>query len=133
MARHIVHYSLVRLLPQADAGEFANIGVVATSADTGFFGFRLLEKPERITGFFSGVTADLMARLTSDLRAQLTHTQKLVTTGPRSALPRRLEELAQPRETLIAYSPVRTAMVDGPEAYLDQLFVRYVQREPATL
>ena len=28
MNRHVADYTLVRLLPQADAGEFANIGVV---------------------------------------------------------------------------------------------------------
>ncbi len=35
MQREIAHYTLVRLLPQADSGEFANIGVVLACPQQG--------------------------------------------------------------------------------------------------
>ena len=44
MKRLFAHYTLVRLLPQADAGEFANIGVVLACPETGYFGFRLMKR-----------------------------------------------------------------------------------------
>ena len=52
MARHIAHYTLVRLLPQSDSGEFANMGVVVACPALGFFDFRLITRYRRITQFF---------------------------------------------------------------------------------
>ena len=49
MQRDIAHHTLVRLLPQVDAGEFANIGVLLACPKQGCFESRLIKRYERVT------------------------------------------------------------------------------------
>jgi Protein of unknown function (DUF3037) len=41
---------------------------------------------------------------------------------------RLVQDLVQPRETMIRYAPLRAAMTDDPRQLLEQVFTRYVQR-----
>jgi hypothetical protein len=130
MNRLLAHYTLVRLLPQADAGEFANIGVVLACPDTGYFGFRLLRKQRRVTHFFEETTRELLAKLLKELTAELNHVgQVLAATRSGVQILQVMQELAQPRETMIRYARLRTLMTEDPGADLDKLFMRYVQRD----
>ena len=63
MARHIAHYTLVRLLPQSDSGEFANMGVVVACPALGFFDFRLITRYRRITQFFEEFNRELFTQV----------------------------------------------------------------------
>ena len=130
MNRLFAHYTLIRLLPQADAGEFANIGVVLACPDTGFFGFRLAKRQRRVTQFFEEVTRELLTKLRKELTTELHHVGKfLAATRSRTEMLRVMQDLAKPRETLIRYAPLRTLMTEDPGADLDKLFMRYVQRD----
>lgn len=130
MKRLFAHYTLVRLLPQADAGEFANIGVVLACPETGYFGFRLMKKQRRVTQFFEEISRDLLTKLRKELTAELAYIQGLVANryaGPH--LVQVMQDLAKPRETMVRYAPLRGLMTDDPVAHLDKLFERYVQRD----
>lgn len=130
MNRLFAHYTLVRLLPQADAGEFANIGVVLACPDTGYFGFRLLRKQRRVTHFFEETTRELLAKLLKELAVELNHVgQVLAATRSGAQMLQVMQELAQPRETMVRYALLRTLMTEDPGADLDKLFMRYVQRD----
>jgi hypothetical protein len=134
MQRHIAHYTLVRLLPQADAGEFANMGVVLACPAKGFLAFRLITRYGRITRFFEEFAGELFTRVRKEVQAELQHIQQHVLhhqAGPydESLVLRVMQDLTKPRESLIRYAPLRVAMTDDPQALLDQLFVRYVQRD----
>lgn len=130
MKRLFAHYTLIRLLPQADAGEFANIGVVLACPETGYFGFRLIRKQRRVTQFFEEITRDLLTRLRKELTAELNHVQSLVATRyARTELAQMMQDLAKPRETMVRYAPLRGLMTEDPAADLDKLFERYVHRD----
>ncbi|MGH8856509.1 MAG: DUF3037 domain-containing protein [Polaromonas sp.] len=131
MKRLYAHYTLVRLLPQADAGEFANIGVVLACPETGFFGFRLIRKYARVTQFFEEITRDLFTKLRKELATELNHIQAIadVGGGRGTELLRIMQDLAKPRETILRYASLRLMMTDDPAAALDKLFARYIQRE----
>jgi hypothetical protein len=130
MKRLFAHYTLIRLLPQADAGEFANIGVVLACPETGFFGFRLMKKQRRVTQFFEEITRELLTKLRKELSTELNHVQSLVVTRyARTELAQVMQDLAKPRETLVRYAPLRGLMTEDPAADLDKLFERYVQRD----
>lgn len=134
MQRLIAHYTLVRLLPQADAGEFANIGVVLACPATGFLAYRLITRYARITRFFEEFAGDLFPRVRKEVNAELQHVQQHVLRSNASSrdeamVLRAMQDLAKPRESLIRYAPLRVAMADDPQALLDLLFVRYVQRD----
>ena len=135
MARHIAHYALVRLLPQSDSGEFANMGVVVACPALGFFDFRLITRYRRITQFFEEFNRELFTQVRREVEAELAHLrdhlhQRQFASGCREeALALRLvQDLAQPRETMIRYAPLRVAMTEDPRQLLDQVFARYVQR-----
>ena len=54
MIRLACQYTIVRFLPYAETGEFANVGVVLACPATGYFDTRLLptKNTRRITDFF---------------------------------------------------------------------------------
>lgn len=130
MKRLFAHYTLIRLLPQADAGEFANIGVVLACPETGYFGFKLMRKQRRVTQFFEEITRDLLTKLRKELTTELDHIQRMAATRyARTELVQVLQDLAKPRETLVRYAPLRALMTDDPAVDLEKLFERYVQRD----
>ena len=130
MKRLFAHYTLIRLLPQPDAGEFANIGVVMACPETGFFGFKLMKKQRRVTQFFEEITRDLLSKLRKELDVELKHIQNFAATRHASTeLVQVMKDLAKPRETLVRYAPLRALMTDDPAADLEKLFERYVQRD----
>lgn len=107
MARHIAHYTLVRLLPQSDAGEFANMGVVVACPALGFFDFRLITRYGRITQFFEEFNRELFTQVRREVEAELAHLrdhlhQRQFASGCREeALALRLvQDLVQPRKPL---------------------------------
>src|SRR5450756_1180942 len=111
MKRLFSHYTLIRLLPQADAGEFANIGVVLACPETGYFGFRLMKKQRRVTQFFEEITRDLLTKLRKELTAELDHVRRLVVAQyARTELVQVMQDLAKPRETMLRYAPLRALM-----------------------
>lgn len=130
MKRLFAHYTLIRLLPQADAGEFANIGVVLACPETGYFGFKLMRKQRRVTQFFEEITRDLLTKLRKELTTELDHIQRMAATRyARTELVQVLQDLAKPRETLVRYASLRALMTDDPAIDLEKLFERYVQRD----
>ena len=130
MKRLFAHYTLIRLLPQPDAGEFANIGVVMACPETGFFGFRLMKKQRRVTQFFEEITRDLLLKLRKELDVELKHIQNFAATRhANTELVQVMKDLVKPRETLVRYAPLRALMTDDPAADLGKLFERYVQRD----
>lgn len=131
MERDIAHYTLVRLLPQVDAGEFANIGVVLACPKQGFFEFRLIKRYGRVTRFFDEFTGDLFRRVRREIEAELRHIRTQIGDGgarDQSLVLRVLQDLTKPRESMVRYAPLRMLMTDDPEAELNRLVARYVQR-----
>lgn len=130
--RQAALYTLVRLLPQADAGEFANVGVVMACPQQRSFEFRLIKRYTRVTRFFDEFAGDLFRRVRMEVQAELAHIRERLLAGgaDAKAITAVMNELARPREGLIRYAPVRTLLTTDPQADLDRLFRRYVQRDP---
>jgi Protein of unknown function (DUF3037) len=129
--RDIAHYTLVRLLPQVDAGEFANVGVLLACPKQAYFEFRLIKRYGRVTRFFEEFSGDLFLRVRREVEAELRHLRSQVgNEGARdqSLVLRVLQDLTQPRESMIRYAPLRLMMTDDPEAEMNRLMARYVQR-----
>jgi hypothetical protein len=127
--REIALYTLVRLLPQSDAGEFANIGVVLACPQQRRFSFRLIKRYTRVTRFFEEFSGDLFRRVRGEVQAELEHLRKTLLAGAADAgtIAALMNDLARPRESMIRYAPVRTLLTADPAADLERLFRRYVQ------
>jgi hypothetical protein len=131
MQRDIAHYTLVRLLPQVDAGEFANVGVLLASPKHGFFEFRLIQRYGRVTRFFEEFTGELFLRVRREVEAELRHIRTQVGSEgwrDQTLVLRVLQDLTKPRESMVRYAPLRLLMTDDPEAEMNRLVARYVQR-----
>lgn len=131
MNRHVAHYTLVRLLPQADAGEFANIGVVLACPERRYFDFRLIKRYTRVTRFFEEFAGPLFPQVRREVQAELGYLKQRVLdgqAGPGGAMTV-MAELARPREAMIRYAPLRTLMTDDPAADLDRLCARFAERD----
>ena len=132
MQRDIAHYTLVRLLPQVDAGEFANVGVLLACPKQGYFEFRLIKRYGRVTRFFEEFTGELFLRVRREVEAELRYIRTQIgDNGARdqSLVLRVLQNLTQPRESMVRYAPLRMLMTDDPDAELKRLVARYVQRD----
>lgn len=132
MERDIAHYTLVRLLPQVDAGEFANVGVLLACPKQGYFEFRLIKRYGRVTRFFEEFTGELFLRVRREVEAELRHIRTQIgDNGARdqSLVLRVLQDLTKPRESMVRYAPLRMLMTDDPDAELKRLVARYVQRD----
>ena len=136
MKRDIAHYTLVRLLPQVDAGEFANIGVLLACPKQGYFEFRLIKRYGRVTRFFEEFTGELFLRVRREVEAELRHIRTQIgDSGARdqSLVLRVLQDLTKPRESMVRYAPLRMLMTDDPKADMNRLVARYVQRNGEAL
>lgn len=131
MNRHVAHYTLVRLLPQADAGEFANIGVVLACPDRQFFDFRLIKRYTRVTQFFEEFARPLFPKVRNEVQAELDYLKQRVLAGQAGAggMTAVMAELARPREAMIRYAPLRTLLTGDPAADLQRLLARFVARD----
>jgi len=135
MNRHLAHYTLVRLLPQADAGEFANIGVVLACPALRFFNFRLIRRYTRVTRFFEEFAGELFPQVRREVQAELQYIRNRLDAGAAGVggMTGVMGELARPREAMIRYAPLRTLLTEDPGVDLERLFARYVQRDGAEL
>lgn len=130
MPREIAHYTLVRLLPQVDAGEFANIGVLLACPKQGYFDFQLIKRYGRVTRFFEAFTNELFISVRHEVHAELRHIRDQVTTvgaSDQENVVRVLHDLTKPRESMIRFAPLRLVLTSDPEAELNRLIERYVQ------
>ena len=135
MPRDFAHYTLVRLLPQVDAGEFANIGVLLACPKQGYFEFRLIKRYGRVTRFFEAFSNDLFVQVRQEVEAELRHIRNQVVSvgaGDQDVVIRVLQDLTKPRESMIRFAPLRLVLTEDPGAELDRLIARYVQRTAET-
>lgn len=139
MKKHLCQYAIVRFLPYRETGEFANVGIVLTCPETGYFDFRLLTKVRRITAFFEELDARIYRRTRNDFKNELRRIQEFLAPQPNTRgfadveLARHLfTELTRPREVMMRFEGVRTVLAEDPAQELDALFAHYVERNFST-
>lgn len=130
-------YAIVQFSPYTETGEFANVGIVLTCPQTGFFGFKLqTKKYARITGFFNEINGDIYREAVKAMETELERIRQSTHQiwGPQraDALRQLFINLVHPREAIIRFGDARAILTDAPEAELDQLFDYYVDHSFAT-
>lgn len=125
----LYQYAIVRFLPFAETGEFANVGIVLCTPDVGVFAFQLITAPSvRVQQFFPQLDNALLPRTIELLTNELTRIQKLAEQQSSTQLLATFEELIRPREQLIRYSTMRSVVGTAkPDELLAQLISQLVQ------
>jgi len=132
MNRLPCQYAVIRFLPYAETGEFANVGIVLACPAMGYLDSRLMpsKKTGRITGFFEQLDIRIYREALKYLGDELGRVRKLAVDLRGDVVVRQLfEGLTRPREALLRFGEVRAVLADDPEAMLDTLFERFVERD----
>jgi hypothetical protein len=126
----LYQYAIVRFLPFAETGEFANIGIVLCRPDAGVFASQLIAVPSvRIQQFFPQLDNTLLPNTIELLTNELTHIQQLAKQQSSTQLFATFQALIRPREQLIRYSGLRSILSAAqPTELLAQLTQLLVQR-----
>lgn len=135
MNRFACQYAIIRFLPYAETGEFANVGVVLACPATGYFGARLMptKKTGRITGFFEQLDKRIYREAMGYLKDELDRVGALVcergTTGHQAFVQQMFAGLTRPREALLRFGETRAILAEQPQDTLDKLFATVVERD----
>ncbi|HJU40655.1 MAG TPA: DUF3037 domain-containing protein [Tahibacter sp.] len=132
-------YSIIRFLPNAEAGEFANVGVLLSCPSTGFFKARLLSPSatSRVLAFFDSLDARILRNVLTDVDKELARVGKLAAdryaTQGSASVRRLFDDVVRPRESSLRFSPAGAVLSDDPATTLDELYHRLVAHEPAVV
>lgn len=128
-------YAIIRFLPYAETGEFANVGVVLACPATGFLDARLLptKNTRRITDFFDqldkGIYRDALRYLNDELKRIREFVADGAGAGGANFVQNVFGGLTKPREALLRYGDTRVVLADDPQVTLEKLFARFVERD----
>ena len=118
-------YTVVRIVPRPDRGEFVNVGVILFSREARFLGGRFDPDWDRITCLDPAIDQAEAAR-------QIDHLKRVVAgesgSGPIAAMSpsKRFHWLSGPRSTVVQVSPMHSGICHDPEEMLEQVFKRLV-------
>jgi hypothetical protein len=130
-------YAIVQFSPYTETGEFANVGIVLTCPQTGFFGFKLqTKKYARITGFFNEINGNIYREAVNAMEVELERIKQVALqfdgVQRADALRQLFTHLVHPREAIIRFGEARAILVNAPAEELEQLFDYYVDHSFAT-
>ena len=134
MNRFACQYAIIRFLPYAETGEFANVGVVLACPTTGYFNARLMptKKTGRITGFFEQLDKRIYREAMAYLKAELDRLGDMVRergAGNQGFVQQTFAGLTRPREALLRFGETRVILAERPADTLNQLFEKVVERD----
>lgn len=135
MNRLACQYAIIRFLPYAETGEFANVGIVLACPETGFLDARLMptKKTGRITSFFEQLDKQIYRDTLNYLDDELQRVRQMVRDAVHrdaGALVKQMfAGLTRPREALLRFSETRVVLTEDPAVTLDKVFARFVERD----
>lgn len=132
--KQLYKYALVRFMPFAETGEFANIGVLLCAPESGYWEFKLAPKRfARITAFFTEMESSLYALAISNIKQEMLITQGVAQEYRAKGMMSFFNEITRTREGIVQFGNVRTLISDTkPKVQLEKLYEHYVQRSFAT-
>ncbi len=136
-------YAIVRFLPYAETGEFANVGVVLMCPQTGYFNFKLLNRVRRISAFFEELETSIFRNARKSFAAELARVRAVMvatrvtdleqpTPTNKILFNHLFAEIVRPREAMIRFDDPRVVLTSDPDEKLAELYEHYVERNFAT-
>lgn len=123
-------YAIVRFRPFVETGEFANVGVVAVSAEAPEFAFKLMRRRyRRVTEFFEDLEGRVFKTVMRGLEGELKRLQALAQQKTQGdAVMQLFNEAVRPRESMIRFSEPGVVLAPNARQATEQLFAHYVER-----
>lgn len=132
MNLHPCQYAIIRFLPYAETGEFANVGVVLACPAKGYFGFKLMpiRRTGRVHGFFEQLDLKIYRDALRYMGEELERLRIMAANAAgKDAVRQLFIGLVHPREALVRFGETRAVMAADPDVMLDKLFARFVERD----
>ena len=137
--KYACQYAIVRFMPYAETGEFANMGIVLMCPEAGYFDFKLLDRVTRIKAFFSELDATIYRNTRAVFAAEMRRLRSALMPGylDGQATHRALEkttsrqvfaELIKPSEAIVRFDAMRVVLANDPAEKLAELYAYYVGR-----
>lgn len=130
-------FSIIQFVPYTETGEFANIGVVLTCPQTGYFNFLLqTRKSKRVTDFFDALDRGFYMSAVRTVEEQLMRLRatayQVSSTNKAETLRTLFATLVQPREAIVRFSETKVLLTNDPAQTLKEKFDHYVGHSFAT-
>lgn len=123
--KQLYEYSIIRLVPKVERGEFINIGVIMMSKKSNFLDMKFEINESRLKAFSEDIDVQLIKDYLS--------AWQLVCNGGHDGgkigsleIRVRFRWLTANRSTIIQSAPVHPGFCNDPEKELEKLFFRYV-------
>jgi hypothetical protein len=125
--KQLFKYVVIRFLPYGETDEFANIGILVFSPETGFFDFKLAPPIyNRITHFFKKLETNFYKNIISLFNEEFSTIKKIIQELPKQEFIYYMENMFTPKESVIQFSSVRSILVDNNKNIIEQLYNNYV-------
>lgn len=123
---HAYEWTVLRVVPRVERGEFVNVGVVVYCQLLDFLAARVTDDLSRAVALDPGLDVDAALRHLRGVAALCAGDAAI---GANASRPRgeRFRWLVAPRSTVVQPSPVHTGLTDDPAADLADLFSRMVE------
>ena len=118
---HSFDYTMIRVVPRPDRGEFVNVGVILFCREADFLGACIETDWGPIMALCPEIDREEITR-------QLEHLQRVVAGNPdggpiaQLSPSKRFHWLSGPRSTVIQVSPMHSGLCRDPEETLERLF-----------
>lgn len=127
---NICMYAIVRFAPYSETGEFANIGIILCLPENNYFDFKLAPaRFKRVSQFFDDLDNKIYAAVKDNLENEYNRLKDFACGLNYQKLPETFKEVARSRETTVRYGQIKTALVEDPKVFINQLYDKYIGRD----
>ncbi|UAL42158.1 DUF3037 domain-containing protein [Shewanella inventionis] len=131
--KQLCHYSIIRFMPFLETEEFANVGILLVTPQTGYSAFRLAPKRfARVTDFFNDLDGSIYQKGLHLFDEELKRVTQEYGYRTGKNLLNAFQEVTRLREGVFRFGTMSAILCDNPEQQLDELYDYYVGRNFVT-
>lgn len=128
MNRYAMRFAVIRFMPYVQTREFANIGIIITHPQSGYFDFKIEQRYSRLSRFFRRFDSSVYKAATRAFAEELQRIGKLAAYSAPDQIRAMPDHLTRPREALIMAARPGVTLAPGRGQELNRLFDYFVAR-----
>lgn len=125
-------FSILRYIHDVVPGEFVNVGVALYAPDARFLDITCVGTYGRVSQFFGGIDGDHFKRMLRHLTSRIKELKEQTDTEFAFRQPVDIrgwtDEILPADDSSLQFSPPKGGLTDDPQATLEKLYERYVER-----
>lgn len=126
MNQYAMRFAVIRFMPYVQTREFANIGIIITHPQSGYFDFKIEYRYSRLSRFFRHFEPSVYKAATHAFAEELQRIRNLAAHSAPDQIRAMLDHLTRPREALIMATQPGVTLASDMEQELNRLFNYFV-------